>query len=407
MKKIAIYTAARSDYGLLRKFISCAADAFSVDLLVAGAHHTPSKGMTRLEIESDWGGDPRLRMIPVEFLLEGTSDQAQAKSLSLAQSSLAQWFAVQPYDALVFLGDRWELFGVSLPAMLYHIPMAHISGGEITEGAIDDSIRHAHTKLTHLHFVANEQYAQNVSSMGEEDWRIIVSGECGLDSIHRLDLASAQEIKDHFGFSIDQKFILVTYHPATLDAEIPVDVQINSLLQALGDFSEYQIIFTAPGAEHGAEVVTEHVRRFVANRPNSVFVEHFGSRNYLAVLRKSSVVLGNSSSGLVEAASFGVPAVNVGNRQKNRMAAESVIHASYDPQVISKALAQALNPDFQAASRNCVNPYDPYRDGRNSERIVLALQTALNTRSRHELLTKKFVPEVHKGDWNTLIRDFK
>lgn len=407
MKKLAIYSTARSDYGLLRRFISRAADVFSVDVLVAGAHHSLSKGLTRHEIEADWEGDNRVRMIPVEFLLEGTSAQAQAKSLSLAQASLAQWFAIQPYDALIFLGDRWELFGASLPAMLYGIPMVHISGGEITEGVIDDCIRHAHTKLAHLHFAANATYAENISKMGEEDWRITISGECGLDSIHRQDLASAQEIKDQFGFSLEREFILVTYHPATLDSEIPVENQINSLLQALRNFSEYQIVFTAPGAEKGADQVTECIRQFVVNRPNSVFVNHFGSRNYLAVLQNSSVVLGNSSSGLVESASFGVPTVNVGNRQKNRMAAESVINVDYDALAIKNALERALSSSFQKFSRECVNPYDPYKDGRNSERIVSALQAALDTRSKHELLTKKFILDVHKSEWNTLLKDFK
>lgn len=407
MKKIAIYTSARSDYGLLRNFISQSADVFSVDILVAGTHHSQSKGMTRHEIEADWGNDARIRMIPVEFMLEDCSAQAQAKSLALAQASLAQWFATQSYDALVILGDRWELFGVSLPAMLYGIPIAHISGGEITEGVIDDSIRHAHTKLAHLHFAANERYAENISRMGEEDWRITVSGECGLDSIYRQDLATPQEIKERFGLSLEQKFILVTYHPATLDSSVPVATQIDSLLQALGHFSEYQIVFTSPGAENGSDQVTERIKRFEADRPNALFVDNFGSRNYLAVLQNTSAVLGNSSSGLVEAASFGVPAVNVGDRQKNRMAADSVIHVSYDPFAIKEALERALSPAFRQFSCSCINPYDPFKDGRNSERIVCALQNAMITRSKHELLAKKFNLEVNKNEWNTLIRDFK
>ncbi|WP_435627921.1 UDP-N-acetylglucosamine 2-epimerase [Candidatus Ferrigenium straubiae] len=407
MKKIAIYTSARSDYGLLRNFISQSAEVFNVDILVAGAHHLQSKGMTRHEIEADWGEDARIRMIPVEFLLEDCSAQAQAKSLSLAQASLGQWFATQSYDALVILGDRWELFGASLPAMLYGIPIAHISGGEVTEGVIDDCIRHAHTKLAHLHFAANEHYAENISRMGEEDWRITVSGECGLDSIHRQDLATPEEIKERFGLSLKQKFILVTYHPASLDSEFSVSAQVDSLLQALGYFPEYQVVLTSPGAEKGADEVVECIKRFVDDRTNALFVDNFGSRNYLAVLRNSSAVLGNSSSGLVEAASFGVPTVNVGNRQKNRMAAESVLHVNYDPLAIQEALERVLSPAFQQFSRSCINPYDPFKDGRNSERIVSALLNAMTTRTRHELLTKKFNLDVNKSEWNALIRNFK
>lgn len=405
-RKIAVYTSARSDYGLLRNFIRLAADVFSVDLLVAGAHHSPGKGMTRHEIEADWQDDSRIRMIPVEFLLEGTSSQAQAKSLAAAHAGLAQWFALQPYDAIVFLGDRWELFGVSLPAMLYGIPLAHISGGEVTEGVIDDCVRHAHTKLAHLHFAANDRYAENISRMGEEDWRICVSGECGLDSIYHQDIASHQEIESRFGLSLARPPILVTYHPATLDLDVPVDLQIGSLLTALADFPDVPVVFTGPGAERGSEEVRARIVQFVEGRANCKFVDHFGSRNYLAVLQGCAAIVGNSSSGIVEAASFKVPAVNIGNRQKNRVAAESVIHADYDSQAIRDAVRRALSLEFRQFSGSCMNPYDPFRDGRNSERIVHALQAALNSRTRNELLAKKFDQTVRKDEWNVLLEDF-
>jgi len=401
-KKIAIFTSSRSDFGPLRRLIGLCSTAFDLDLIVASLHQQKLY-QSATEIEQ-YVKDLPLRIVPIAFGLSGTTEQSRVQAISAGQAQLANWFAQQHYDAIVVLGDRWELFALSIAAFLFNIPIAHISGGEITAGAIDDSIRHAHTKLAHLHFVANATYARNVSAMGEEDWRITICGECGLDSIHSNDYASADEIQKQFDIAVTARPILVTYHPSTLDFSTSVQEQIDGLLAALDLFPDELIIFTAPASEKDAEIITQQIQAFIEARKNCRFVAHFGSKNYLAVMRRAKLVIGNSSSGLTEAASFNIPAINIGNRQKGRMSAASVIHTNYDANDIKDAIAHVLAHPTQDRAEN---PYDPFRDGHNSERIVSALNTALTTLPQDKLLSKNFVIEVNSFDWNTLLKEFK
>jgi UDP-hydrolysing UDP-N-acetyl-D-glucosamine 2-epimerase len=405
--KIAILTTARSDFGLIKPVIRHAANRFEVALLVAGSHFLTSRGQTILEVEREFGQHANVSIVPIDAMDDADTPTAQVKTLAATQLQATNWFDKNPCDLLLFLGDRWELWGVTLPAFLHGVPLAHISGGEVTEGVIDDCVRHSHTKLAALHFAATQQYARNISTMGEEDWRIAVVGECGLDSIHNADVASPEEVLAQFGVDLGRDSLLVTFHPSTLDFHTPVRAQIDSLLQGLKGFAGHQIIFTAPGVEQGAECILAAIREFTATCPNAVLVDHFGSRNYLAVMSRAKVVVGNSSSGLVEASSFGVPAVNIGDRQKNRLAAESVQHVGYSAGDIRAAIGRALTSDYQAFARACSNPYDPYRDGKNSLRIVDAIERALNEYSREQLCVKKFDTQIRPGDWNSLIRERK
>jgi len=399
---IAILTTARSDFGLLKRVIRRSAEHFVVHLLVAGSHFLPSRGTTVQEIHEEFGGAPNIRIVHLDAMDATNSPSAHVGTLARTQLLASAWFDENACDLLVFLGDRWELWGVTLPAFLHGIPLAHISGGEVTEGVIDDSVRHSHTKLAALHFAATEAYARNISLMGEEDWRISVVGECGLDQIHDAEFASAEDVRTRFGVDLALDTILITFHPSTLDFQTPVPAQIGALLRALEAFGHHQLVFTAPGMEQGSQEVLEAIHQFVSTHANARFVEHFGSRNYLAVMRSAKAVLGNSSSGLVEASSFGVPAVNVGQRQKNRMAADSVQHTGYVPEAIEAALRNALTADYQGYARTCVNPYDPFKDGRNSERIVDAMHVALTQRPREQLLVKRFDTEVRSDHWNSL-----
>jgi UDP-hydrolysing UDP-N-acetyl-D-glucosamine 2-epimerase len=304
---------------------------------------------------------------------------------------------------LLFLGDRWELWGVTLPAFLHGIPLAHISGGEVTEGVIDDAVRHAHTKISVLHFVATDMYAANISGMGEEDWRINVTGECGIDQIHESDFVSSDIIKSSYDIDLEKETLLVTFHPSTLEFETPVAAQIDVLLQALMHFADRQLVFTAPGVEQGSQTILEAIHNFVTRHPSARFVPHFSSRSYLAVMRAAKVVIGNSSSGLTEASSLGVPAINVGKRQKNRVAADSVQHVGYDARAISRAIEHALTADFQNFARNCPNPYDPFKDGKNADRIIEAVTNALRRLSRERLLVKKYDNRIDRDQWNQLL----
>jgi len=403
--RIAVLTTARSDFGLLKRVARLAAKRFQLDLLVAGSHFLAERGNTFHEIDSEFGACADVNIVRLEGMIPDSSPAGQIETLARSQQQASRWFASNHYDALLFLGDRWELWGVTLPAFMYGIPLAHISGGEVTEGVIDDCVRHAHTKIAALHFAATSAYARNISSMGEEDWRISVVGECGLDLIHDMEMATSEEVKARFGIDLDRDTILVTFHPSTLDHQTPVKLQIGSLLEALGNYVSYQIVFTAPGVEMGSDQVLAALRAFVAERPNCILVDHLGSRNYLAVMKHTKVVVGNSSSGLVEASSFGVPAINVGQRQKNRMAADSVQHTSYVPEEIRAAIDRALGEDYQAYARQCTNPYDPYRDGKNSLRIVDALEHAIHSLSREKLRVKKFDTEVRPEQWNYLLKE--
>lgn len=405
MKRIGLFTTARSDYGLQRQLVQILSKHSHLDLLVGGSHYMREWAGSFSEIEEDTAV-ANAQIVPLEFMVDGVSVMAQGKSVGLGVVSIAQLFAVRDYDMLVCLGDRWELFCLTIPALLAKIPVAHISGGEVTEGVIDDSVRHATSKLSHLHFVANSSYAKNLSLMGEEDWRITVSGECGLDSIHRNDIASREDVLAQFGVDLSNPTALVTFHPSTMDLETSVERQIEALLGGMKSFGDLQFVFTAPGAEQGSEVVRREIEQYVAHHVNARFVPHFGSRNYLRVLKSSKLVLGNSSSGVVEAASFMKPAVNVGNRQKNRMCADSVLHVGYDEAEIAHGIRQALSPQFAEKCRTATNPYDPWRDGRNSERIVYTIMNSLERLNASQLLQKKFKQDVNSTDWNRLLEGF-
>lgn len=400
---IAVLTTARSDFGLLKRVIRHLAERFNVDLLVAGSHHLASRGRTLREIEQEFGNAPGVNIVALEAMTGSNTASEQVAALAGTQLLASRWFATHRCDLLLFLGDRWELWGVTIPAFMHGIALAHISGGEVTEGVIDDSVRHAHTKIAALHFAATEAFARNISMMGEEDWRISVVGECGLDQIYDAEIASADSLKARFDVDLTLETLLVTFHPSTLDFETPVSAQIGALLQGLERFTNQQLVFTAPGMEQGSQEVLAAIRAFVGRHPAARFVDHFGSRNYLAVMRAAKVVVGNSSSGLVEAASFGVPAVNVGQRQKDRLAADSVQHVGYDPGAIRTAVERALTPEYQRFSRACPNPYDPYKDGKNSERIVAAIVHAMERMPRERLRVKKFDTNVRSEQWNCLL----
>jgi UDP-hydrolysing UDP-N-acetyl-D-glucosamine 2-epimerase len=402
--RIAVLTTARSDFGLLRRVIHLAAERFGVDLLVAGSHFVRSRGETVRDVEREFGAHARVRITPFAVMQDDVSaPHAQVQCIAQTQLAASQWFGANPCELLLFLGDRWELWGVTLPAFLHGVPLAHISGGEVTEGVIDDAVRHSHTKLSSLHFAATDVYARNISRMGEEDWRISVVGECGLDAMHSGDLATADEVRDQFGVDLAKDTLLAAFHPSTLDTQEPVQAQVGAFLQALSRFPGHQIVFTAPGVEVGGDVVLAALRHFVAAHPNARLVEHFGSRFYLAVLRAAKAIVGNSSSGVVEAPSFGVPAVNVGRRQQNRLAAECVQHVPCNAREIEAAIRRALAGEYQTFARGCSNPYDPFRDGKNSLRIVDAVERALTAIPRPQLKVKKFDTDVHPEQWNALL----
>lgn len=401
--KIAILTTARSDFGALKRVIRHACTCFDVDLLVAGSHFLVSRGETIKEIEKEFVDAKNPHIVCFNAMDSTDTAVNQVETVAKTLPMASNWFRANHCDLLLFLGDRWELWGVTLAAFLHGIPLAHISGGEVTEGVIDDSVRHTHTKLSALHFAATSEYARNISLMGEEDWRISVVGECGLDLIHDSEIGTPDELENSFGIDLEKPTLLVTFHPSTLDLKTPVKEQIGALLDGLEAFATHLIIFTAPGVEQGSDIVLTAIHKFVDSHSNSVLVNHFGSRNYLAVMSKVRAVIGNSSSGLVEASSFGIPAVNVGQRQKHRLAADSVLHANYDAKEIRDAIAKVLTHEYQEYAKHCPNPYDPFQDGKNSLRIIKAINQALTNIPREKLLMKKFENMIQMDQWGKLL----
>jgi len=404
MKKIAVFTSTRADYGLLKPVIFKLKKYFDVDLLVSGGHFLESKGYSYNEITED-NIVKEANIVRAEFFLDGCSSQALSKSIGVAQISFAQVLEERKYRGIVILGDRYDLFGISIPAMLYGIPLFHISGGEITESVIDENIRHAHTKLSHVHLVANNIFANNVSFMGEEDWRICVVGECGLDDIYNFSRVNNEEIKNKFNVDLNKNIFLITLHPSTLEYKFSTEEQINSLLEALKEYKNYQKVFTASGVDKDSATITKKIKDFVIRDNNSIFIANLGRKYYLNILKKSKIVIGNSSSGIFEAPSLGIPTINIGNRQKNRISAGSIINCSYSSSEIKEAIEKALSKTFQTFCKTVENPYDPYKDGRNSERIIYTIKKALEI-PKEKLMIKKFDINIKKDKWNYLLNGF-
>jgi len=397
---IAILTTSRSDFGLLKRLILQISTEFDVDLLITGSHFLSSRGFTFNEIHNEFSGKKNISLVSFDCMKDDNTPHGHMKSLGNTQIVSSKWFDSHSYDLLLYLGDRWELWGVTLSAFIHRIPLAHISGGEITEGVIDDAVRHSHTKMSSIHFAASKEFAKNLSLMGEEDWRIKLVGECGLDQIYHSEIADESELKNVFDIDINREIMLVTYHMSTLETNYSALEQINTLLQSLKQFPDHLIVFTAPGMEIGSDSIMQSIVKFVEFNANSRFIKHLGSKNYLAIMKSSKVVIGNSSSGLVEASSFGVPAVNIGNRQKNRPSAKSVIHVGYNSNEITIAINKTLEKSFQIFAKQCENPYDPFKDGRNSNRILTSIKKILNSCTREELLMKKFNTKIDPIHWS-------
>ena len=379
MRTIAAVTGARSDYGLLVPVLrGIAADpTLRLKLFVTGMHLSPDFGLTVREVERDFEITER-----VEMLVASDTPEAISKSVGLGVIGFAQTYARHRPDILLVLGDRFETLAAVTAALPFTIPVAHIAGGEATEGAIDDAIRHAITKMSHLHFVALEEYRRRVIQMGEEPWRVTVSGEPGLDNISATPALPIAEIEARIGMSLEPPPLLITFHPATLEPG-NAEVQIAELLAAL-DTVEMAMVFTAPNADAEGRVIGARIQDFVRLHPNSRLVTNLGTAAYLSMMRHSAAMVGNSSSGIVEAASFELPVVNLGSRQRGRVCGKNVIHAEMKADTIVRAIRSALSPVFRERIRGLVNPYG---DGKAAPRIVEVLKTVPLDRN---LLAKSF-----------------
>jgi UDP-N-acetylglucosamine 2-epimerase (non-hydrolysing)/GDP/UDP-N,N'-diacetylbacillosamine 2-epimerase (hydrolysing) len=338
-----VFTGARAEYGLLRPTMAELRDHPDVTLqiLVAGAHLSPEYGMTCDAIVRDgFEIDER-----VEMLLSSVTSVGVAKSLGLGVIGFADALTRLSPDVLVVLGDRYEALAVATTAMLLRIPIAHVAGGECTEGAVDESIRHAITKMANLHFVAADEFRQRVIQLGEPPERVMTVGAPGLDSIARLKPLTRAQLQDELELSLCPPVLAVTYHPVTAEGEDPA-VGVTPLLAALDAMVDATVVITQPNADTAAPRITSAMRIWVARHPERArLFAALGQQRYLSLLAVADVVVGNSSSGLIEAPVLGTPTVNIGPRQRGRPRAASVIDCPDDAAAITAAICEALSPD--------------------------------------------------------------
>jgi UDP-hydrolysing UDP-N-acetyl-D-glucosamine 2-epimerase len=347
-------------------------------VIVSGMHLAPEFGRTVNFVEQD-GFEVHDR---IEMLLASDTPEGIAKSMGLGIIGYAQAFSRSKPDMLLVLGDRFEMYAAAVAALAFVIPVAHIHGGELTVGAIDDALRHSMTKLSHLHFVTTETYARRVIQMGEEPWRVTVSGAPSLDNLRYMGFLSAADLETKFGLSLAQAPLLVTFHPVTLEFD-RTEWQVSELLQAL-HHTRMPIVFTMPNADTGGHKIIRMIQEFVSTHDSVWLVDNLGTQAYFSVMALAAVMVGNSSSGIVEAASFRLPVVNIGSRQGGRVRAENVIDVGYESGDISRGISLALDPEFRNSLGDLANPYG---DGYASERIVSRIkEVSLDS----ELLMKRF-----------------
>ena len=368
MRTIAVVTVGRSDFGIYLPVLRrIAADkSLKLRLIVAGMHLSPAFGETVKAIEAA-GFEAADR---VDMLLASDSPEAIAKSMGLGTIGFAQAYSRNKPDLLLVLGDRFEMHAAVVAAVPFKIPVAHIHGGELTFGAMDDSFRHSITKMSHLHFVSTDVYARRIEKMGEEPWRVTVSGAPGLDNLRNLRRLDRASFARRFGIRLPKNFLLVTYHPVTLENEDPAR-RFRTLLSALESAGQ-AALFTMANADTGGHAINQMIRDHVATHRSAQFVNNLGTQGYFSAMALATAMVGNSSSGIIEAASFKLPVVNIGNRQAGRVRGANVIDTGSSAPEILRGIRQACSPAFRRSLSNLVNPYG---DGRAAERIVNRLKT--------------------------------
>ncbi len=381
MRSIGVVTTARSDYGIYRPLLQrLQADAdIELRVLVTGMHLSPEFGLTVKAIEAD--GLPITER--VEMLLASDSPEGIAKSIGLGMLGFAQAYARSRPDLLIVLGDRFEMYAAALAAVPFTIPLAHIHGGEVTHGAIDDALRHSLTKFSHLHFVSTDEYARRVRQLGEEPWRVCVAGAPSLDNLRTVQLLSPDEVRQQYGISLQVPPLVVTFHPVTLEPG-QAEAQITELLAALAE-ADLPVVFTGVNADTGGRIIQQKISAFAQAHTAVWLLDSLGTRGYFSLMKFAGALVGNSSSGLIEAPSFELPVVNIGTRQAGRVRAANVIDVGTDRAAILAGIRQAVSPEFRAGLRGLINPYG---DGTAAEKIVARLkQVDLDQR----LIMKRFV----------------
>jgi GDP/UDP-N,N'-diacetylbacillosamine 2-epimerase (hydrolysing) len=363
-RKICVITGTRAEYGLLRRVMQGINDDLELTLQViaTGMHLSPEFGLTYREIEQDGFQIDR----KVEMLTSSDTSVGVAKSMGLGLIGFADVLNELKPDLIVVLGDRLEIFAAVSAALVARIPVVHLHGGETTEGAFDEALRHSITKMSHLHCVATEEYRKRVIQLGEQPERVFLVGGLGTDNIKQMKLLDRVELEASLGFQLGQKNLLITFHPVTLEAATAAE-QMAALLAALAELQDTQLIFTLPNADTDGRALIKMVEQFVAQHPNACAHTSLGQLRYLSCIAHVDGVVGNSSSGLLEVPSFRKGTINIGDRQRGRLQAASVINCEPTRQSIAVALGGLYNVDFQASLSQVRNPYG---EGGASDKVV-------------------------------------
>lgn len=366
VRKLAVVTGTRAEYGLLTPLIELVRRDLDLELqlIVTGMHLSPEFGMTVAEIRAD--GVPISDEL--EILLSSDSVYGSAKSVGLATIGFADCYRRLQPDVVFVLGDRFEILAAATAAMLIGIPVAHLHGGERTEGAVDESIRHAVTKMSHIHFVSTEEYARRVIQLGEAPERVFNVGAIGLDRIDKSKLVPKSELATRLGLPGEKPWCTVSYHPVTLQHD-PAQEHFQQLLDGIRAFPQVFFIFTKANADAGGRMINSMTAAFVAHSENAAQFDSLGSQTYLGVMAASKCVLGNSSSGIIEAPFLHVPAIDIGMRQQGRVRCESVIHVDPDRTQIVQAISQCL-----AAADKWDFAGNPYFAGGAAAKILRAVK---------------------------------
>ena len=353
--KVCVVTSTRAEYGLLywlMKEIEQDKD-LELQIIATGMHLSPEFGLTYKEIEKEFKIDKK-----IEILLSSDTPIGVSKSMGLAQISFAEAFEELKPDFIVVLGDRFELIPIVSTAVVFNIPMVHLHGGETTEGAMDEMFRHAVTKMSYLHFTSTEEYRKRVIQLGEDPSRVYNVGAMGIENIKRLKLLSREEFEKSINFKLNKKNILVTFHPVTLEKATAKE-QFEELLSAIDELKDTNIIFTKANADTDGRVINKMIDEYVAkNKNKAIAFTSLGQLRYLSALQYVDAVVGNSSSGIIEAPSFKIGTINIGDRQKGRIKAKSVIDCEPKKENIKKAFEKLYSSEFQELLKNVKNPYE-------------------------------------------------
>lgn len=380
-RKIAVVTGTRAEFGLLFWLIKEIQEDSNLELqlLVTGMHLSPEFGLTFRDIEE--AGFPIAEKI--EVLMSSDTPIGISKCIGLGTISFGETLSRLAPDIVVLLGDRFEIFSAATAAMIARIPIAHIHGGETTEGLIDEPIRHSITKMAHLHFTSTELYRKRIIQLGESPDRVFNTGAPGLDNIYKLSLLTREEFEKAINFKLGKLNFLITFHPVTLENNT-AGIQFRELLAAIDCFPNATCIFSKPNADTDGRSISELIDKYVNSNPDrSIAFTSLGQLRYLSALSLTQVVIGNSSSGLIEAPSFKVPTVNIGDRQKGRIMAKSVINCAPTIVEINKAIALAISTEFKQSLNDLINPYG---ESGASKRIIDVLKQA----NLQGILKKKF-----------------